>query len=169
MPIKGGKNKRKGKKPTANNPNKAIIRKEDGQEYAKVTKMLGNCKIMAICHDTKERMCRIRGAMRKRRWINLGDFILVSLRDFSDTMVDIIHLYEKDDIDYLCSTNDITLSNFDTEQDAVQSDVVDFTNEETVESINDAGEDSLNADSLNADSKVSASPTGTKQDLLGDI
>ena len=136
MPFKGGKNKRRGKKPQVNT-NKTIIKKEEGQEYAKVTKMLGNCRIMAICHDTKERMCRIRGAMRKRRWINIGDYILVSLRDFSDTMVDVIHLYEKDDIDYLCSTKDITLSNFNTEQDEAQSDLVDFTNEEPVEYLDD--------------------------------
>ena len=135
MPFKGGKNKRKAKKPTVNT-NRTIIKKEDGQEYAKVTKMLGNCKIMAICHDTKERMCRIRGAMRKRRWINVGDLILISLRDFSDTMVDVIHLYEKDDIHFLQSTKEIILDNFNTEEDVIQSDLVDFTNEEDADVFN---------------------------------
>ena len=135
MPFKGGKNKRKAKKPTVNT-NRTIIKKEDGQEYAKVTKMLGNCKIMAICHDTKERMCRIRGAMRKRRWINVGDLILISLRDFSDTMVDVIHLYEKDDIHFLQSTKEIILDNFNTEEDVIQSDLVDFTNAEDADVFN---------------------------------
>lgn len=129
MPLKGGKNKRKAKKPIVNT-NKTIIKKDDGQEYAKVTKMLGDCKLMAICHDTKERMCRIRGSMRKRRWINVGDFILVSLRDFSDTMVDVIHLYEKEDIHFLQSTKEIVLDNFNTEEETIQSELVDFTNDE---------------------------------------
>jgi len=131
MPFKGGKNKRKAKKPTVN-PNRSIIKKDESQEYAKVTKMLGSCNIMAICHDTKERRCRIRGSMRKRKWINVGDYILVSLRDFSDTVVDVIHVYEKEDIEYLQSTKDIDLANFNTDEDIVQSELVDFTNEETV-------------------------------------
>jgi translation initiation factor 1A len=136
MPFKGGKNKRKAKKPTVN-PNKSIVKKEESQEYARVTKMLGSCNILAICHDTKERRCRIRGSMRKRKWINVGDYILVSLRDFSDTVVDVIHVYEKQDIEYLQSIKEIDISNFNTEEDIVQSDLVDFTNEETIDALHD--------------------------------
>jgi len=49
---KGGKNRRRGK-----NENEAekreLVFKEDGQEYAQVTKMLGNGRLEATCFDGK--------------------------------------------------------------------------------------------------------------------
>ena len=39
----------------------------------------------------------VRGKMRKRVYINSGDVILVSLRDFDKTKVDIIHKYRDDE------------------------------------------------------------------------
>ncbi|MFM7853488.1 MAG: hypothetical protein ACK55Z_08580 [bacterium] len=38
-------------------------------------------------------MCTIRGRMRNRVWINAGDIILVSLREFGDEKADVIHKY----------------------------------------------------------------------------
>jgi len=76
--------------------------------------------------------------MRKRKWINVGDYILVSLRDFSDAVVDVIHVYDKEDIEFLQSTKDIDLGNFNTDEDIVQSELVNFTNEETVDDELDA-------------------------------
>ena len=42
-------------------------------------------------------MCQIRGQMRKRVWINIGDIVLVSLREFQDSKADIIHKYTPDE------------------------------------------------------------------------
>lgn len=67
--------------------------KEHGQEYGQVTKMLGNGRIKVSCFDNKERLGIIRGKMRKRVWIEIGDIILISLRDFQDDKADVIGKY----------------------------------------------------------------------------
>lgn len=51
-------------------------------EYAQVTKMLGNGRLEALCFDGEKRLAHIRGKMRKKVWINQGDIILLSLREF---------------------------------------------------------------------------------------
>lgn len=43
-----------------------MIFKEDGQEYAQVTKMLGNGRLEAMCFDGIKRLCHIRGKLRKK-------------------------------------------------------------------------------------------------------
>lgn len=45
--------------------------KEDGQEYAQVTKMLGNGRLEAMCFDGVKRLCHIRGKLRKKARITL--------------------------------------------------------------------------------------------------
>jgi len=93
---KGGKNRRRGK-----NENEAekreLIFKEDGQEYAQVTKMLGNGRLEAMCFDGIKRLCHIRGKLRKKVWINQGDIILVGLRDYQDAKADVILKYNADE------------------------------------------------------------------------
>jgi len=93
---KGGKNRRRGK-----NENEGLKRelvfKEDGQEYAQVTKMLGNGRLEAMCFDGVKRLCHIRGKLRKKVWINQSDIILVGLRDYQDTKADVILKYSADE------------------------------------------------------------------------
>merc|ERR1711877_97553 len=67
--------------------------KEDGQEYGQVMKMLGNGRCEINCFDGTKRLCHIRGKMRKKVWVNQGDIVLVSLRDFQDEKGDIIVKY----------------------------------------------------------------------------
>jgi translation initiation factor 1A len=88
--------------------------REDGQEYAQVVKMLGNGRLEAQCFDGEKRLAHIRGKMRKkvRRsgvfsrylmlrciqvWINQGDIVLISLRDFQDDKADVIVKYTSDE------------------------------------------------------------------------
>ncbi len=93
---KGGKNRRRGK--NQNEPDKReLVFKEDGQEYAKVTKMLGNGHVECVCFDGEIRIGHIRGKMRKKVWINGGDIILVGLRDYQDNKCDIILKYTADE------------------------------------------------------------------------
>jgi initiation factor 1A len=61
--------------------------KEDGQEYAQVTKMLGNGRLEAMCFDGVKRLCHIRGKLRKKVWINQSDIVLVS-RTIESRIVD---------------------------------------------------------------------------------
>jgi translation initiation factor 1A len=72
--------------------------KEEGQEYALVTKMFGGGRLEANCCDGKVRNCHIRGTMMKRIWIAVGDTVLVSLRDFQDDKADVIHKYTPDEV-----------------------------------------------------------------------
>ena len=37
------------------------------------TKMLGFDRVLVSCQDGKERLCRIRGKMKRRMWIRKGD------------------------------------------------------------------------------------------------
>jgi len=93
---KGGKNRRRGKNENESEKRELVF-KEDGQEYAQVTKMLGNGRLEAYCFDGEKRLAHIRGKMRKKVWINQGDIILISLRDFQDGKADVIQKYTSDE------------------------------------------------------------------------
>ncbi|GBG85664.1 hypothetical protein CBR_g40396 [Chara braunii] len=92
---KGGKNRRRGK--NENDEKRELVFKEDGQEYAQVTRMLGNGRLEAQCMDGIKRLCHIRGKMRKKVWVNAGDIILVGLRDYQDEKADVIQKYMADE------------------------------------------------------------------------
>jgi translation initiation factor 1A len=59
--------------------------------------MLGNGRLEAMCFDGEKRLAHIRGKMRKKVWINQGDIILLSLRDFQDDKADVIVKYTADE------------------------------------------------------------------------
>ena len=85
--AKNSKNKNSGTKPE-------LVFKEDGQEYAQVLRILGGLQLEVFCYDGNTRIAHIRGKMRKRNWVRLGDIILVSLRDFQNGYADVIHKYQ---------------------------------------------------------------------------
>jgi len=93
---KGGENRRRGKNENENEKRELIF-KEEGQEYAQVTKMLGNGRLEAQCFDGTRRLCHIRGKLRKKVWINVGDIILLGLRDYQDGKADVILKYTADE------------------------------------------------------------------------
>ena len=66
-------------------------------EYAQVVKMLGNGRLEALCFDGEKRLAHIRGKLRKKVWINQGDIILLSLRDYQDEKGDVILKYSADE------------------------------------------------------------------------
>jgi len=60
------------------------------------TKMLGFDRIMVRCQDGHERLCRIRGKMKRRVWIREGDIVLVSPWEFqTDKRGDLTWRYTK--------------------------------------------------------------------------
>jgi len=60
------------------------------------TKLLGYDRIMVKCQDGRERLCRIRGKMKRRVWIRVGDVVLVSPWDFaSDKRGDLFWRYTR--------------------------------------------------------------------------
>jgi translation initiation factor 1A len=59
-------------------------------------KLLGFDRILVKCQDGKERLCRIRGKMKRRTWIREGDVVLVSPWDFQfDKRGDVFWRYTK--------------------------------------------------------------------------
>ena len=89
---KGRKKHKRGKKDGYET--RALRLKEDGQEYAQITACKGNCRFDVQCFDGKERMATLCGTMRKRKFVNMQDIVLVSLRDFQDNKCDIIDVYD---------------------------------------------------------------------------
>ena len=92
---KGGKNRRRGKNDSEEK--RELIFKEDGQEYAQVLRMLGNGRLEAYCIDGVKRLCHIRGKMRKKVWVNMGDIVLLGLREYQDEKADVILKYMADE------------------------------------------------------------------------
>jgi len=82
MPNKqGGKNYKKSKHSTGD----TMARLEEAgpdELYGRVIKILGNLNMNVYCNDNVLRICKVRGAMRKRVWINTGDLVIISLRNF---------------------------------------------------------------------------------------
>jgi translation initiation factor 1A len=73
-------------------------------------KMFGFDRIMVKCQDGHERMCRIRGKIKRRVWIREGDIVLVSPWDFqADTRGDIIWRYTRGQADWLRRKGYLTL------------------------------------------------------------
>jgi len=93
---KGGKNRRRGKNEN-DDVKRELVFKEDGQEYAQVIKMLGNGRLEAKCFDGTTRLAHIRGKLRKKVWVNQGDIILLSLREFQDGKGDVLLKYSADE------------------------------------------------------------------------
>lgn len=59
-------------------------------------KLLGFDRVMVKCQDGHERLCRIRGKMKRRVWIRQGDVVVVSPWDFQfDKRGDLIWRYTK--------------------------------------------------------------------------
>ena len=60
------------------------------------TKLLGFDRVLVKCQDGRERLCRIRGKMKRRVWIRVGDVVLVSPWDFeSDRRGDLFWRYTR--------------------------------------------------------------------------
>jgi translation initiation factor 1A len=59
-------------------------------------KLLGFDRVLVKCQDGNERLCRIRGKMKRRVWIRVGDVVLVSPWEFqSDKRGDIFWRYTR--------------------------------------------------------------------------
>jgi translation initiation factor 1A len=72
--------------------------------------MLGADRIMVKCQDGKNRLCRIRGKLKRRVWIRDGDVVLVSPWDFqSDERGDIFFRYRQNQVTMLRDRNYLTL------------------------------------------------------------
>jgi translation initiation factor 1A len=92
----GGKKKKRSAKFSVNSKRELLL-KEEYQEYGLVENLLGDCRLSVLCSDSTTKICHIRGKFKRRVWINVGDTVLVSLRDFESDKGDIIHKYNPEE------------------------------------------------------------------------
>lgn len=111
---KGGKShKAKKRSGYVDNSRELIFKDGNDQDYAIVTDLLGNnrCRLV-LDNDKSTCMGIICGKLRKKHiyTISKESLVLVSLRDFQTDKVDIIHVYQDDEIKILENYNEITLN-----------------------------------------------------------
>lgn len=92
--------------------------------------MLGNGRLEALCFDGEKRLAHIRGKLRKKVWINQGDIILLSLRDYQDEKGDVIMKYSADEARSLKAYGELPENAKINETDTFVS---PFTNEERIQ------------------------------------
>lgn len=90
---KGAKRKKKSGKAKIQGEARQLTYKEEGQDYARILKALGACNFSLQCEDGKDRIGHVRGAMRKKVFVNPGDIVLISIREFQDGKCDIFHKF----------------------------------------------------------------------------
>ncbi|MBS7644892.1 MAG: translation initiation factor eIF-1A [Candidatus Bathyarchaeia archaeon] len=71
------------------------------QLLGRVTQLLGYDRFRVKCADGVERVCRVRGKMKRRTWIKSGDYVLVAPWDFQDERGDILWRYRDNQIHLL--------------------------------------------------------------------
>jgi translation initiation factor 1A len=73
-------------------------------------RLLGYDRILVKCQDGNERLCRIRGKMKRRVWIRQGDVVLVSPWDFQrDKRGDILWRYTRAQAEMLRKRGTLTI------------------------------------------------------------
>lgn len=108
MPInkRGGKGFKRGKKITGSLMNNALTYKDTSQcqEYAKVMATLGDCRLSVELVGVEPEsgmyskakgplICKVPGSFRKKIFINKGDYVLVSVREYQTNRVDVLTKY----------------------------------------------------------------------------
>lgn len=78
------------------------FRKPGETEYGVVKQMLGNSRVLLRLSNSDDKgdnvLGIIRGNMRRREWISVGDVVLVGLRDFQDGKVDVLLRYNDSEV-----------------------------------------------------------------------
>ncbi|HZY46771.1 MAG TPA: translation initiation factor eIF-1A [Candidatus Bathyarchaeia archaeon] len=72
-----------------------------GQLYGTVKNLLGYDRVLVECTDGVTRVCRIRGKMKRRVWIKMGDTVLVAPWDFQQDRGDIMFRYTQGQVESL--------------------------------------------------------------------
>ena len=73
-------------------------------------RMMDFDRILVKCQDGKERLCRVRGKLKRRVWIREGDIVLVSPWDFqSDVRGDICALCRRNETAWLRNKGYLTI------------------------------------------------------------
>lgn len=104
---KGGKSFRSGKGDSEGNKRELFKKETDTEDYARIKKALGCGKMACILADGSTIIGSIRGAMTRKKIISAGATVLVDRREFQTNVVDIIHLYNDDEVKELTRMGEI--------------------------------------------------------------
>jgi len=81
---------------------KEMVLAQEGEMYGQVIKLVGSDHLMVKCADGKTRLGRIRGKIRRRVWIRLGDIVLLVPWEFKESdRCDIIWRYTVSQVEWL--------------------------------------------------------------------
>lgn len=142
--IFGGKNAKKRAKKFVNNRNatRQLEKKKEGQEYALLTKKLGDCRFECLCSDGVPRVAHVPGKFRKRWWFQLDEHVLVSIRFGIDpSKCDILYKYNPGEVEQL--RNEGLLTKIVTDDDIDPEEIED---EAVVEETENADENEVEID-----------------------
>ena len=119
----GKKKSKKNKKKTQPSVKRNLVFKTFQEEYAVITKKLGDRRMMVKMPDMgAEIMAIIPGRFRKRCWFDIGDLCLVSQREFQENKVDIVYKYTPDERRELCRLGEIPATFVSASADAANGD-----------------------------------------------
>jgi len=154
---KGGKKYKRNKNQVQENKTTRLKDETQSQEYAQITKCLGNSRFEVLCFDGKKRLAIMCGKMKKRVFVNAHEIVLVSLRDWQDSKCDIIHKYNASDVQKLKQKNlipkFIKLEEKNDDEDEVMDDNLGFVfdysmpNDDSLSDKSSSEEESSDSDS----------------------
>ncbi len=105
--TQGGKKYKQQKHKQNEQEQRSLEKPTDGQEYAIVTKLLGNSRVSARFYDTRdpndkrmnEIICFLRPRLKKKRqFAKIGSIMIISLRDFEKDKGDVLYIYNQDEM-----------------------------------------------------------------------
>lgn len=130
MPPKGVRSHRSARRQAE--ASKEIPYKDESgeQAYARVTKILGNGRVLVKCENGDEWQARVRGSMRRRQWVHAGDVVLACRRPFDTdkiTKADIVHVYSADAVSKMTRVGELQKISVDEPaRDDAEEDYIDF-------------------------------------------
>jgi translation initiation factor 1A len=84
--LQGGKKYKSGK--GNNQPRVELHEVGPGQMVGRIIRNPGNRYMLVYCDDDKQRLCKIKGGLRKRVWFSVGDIVLLSVREIGVSMTE---------------------------------------------------------------------------------
>lgn len=79
--VKGGKAYKRMKQGGDDDTNFSECDYEAGQQYGRILRNLGGMNMIVYCNDEYERICHVRGGIKKSCRLKEGDIVIFSLRD----------------------------------------------------------------------------------------
>lgn len=107
---KGGKKFKRGKKIEDDHEHFPDVSSDKDLSYALVTKKLGGRYLEVQIYRGAIKKAFIRGSFQKKIWINVGDILLVSAREFDQSVCDIIYKYSPQNVRSLINRHEIESS-----------------------------------------------------------